>query len=153
MASKTERPGGNPGATGEVSSASGGPYTPDFEKAKAPAREPTPAGSAANFFLHVLHDGRECRYAQEPKDRPSLHVWTANGREYTITRSQVWTEDQTEDRPGWTLYGIRRVSHHTMPVRPPGANWRPCNLTPKSIKAQMRTDWPSNVWSRKAVRP
>ena len=96
-------------------------------------------------WVHVTRDGVEHRYTAEPADRwPTLHVWSANGREYTLTFSREWEED----RPGWPSDGTRTVT----PVRPVGRDWRVCNLIPPFIKQQMSPTRPSKAWGRKAVR-
>jgi hypothetical protein len=90
------------------------------------------------FWLHVTPNGAELRFQREPGVPPTVHVWTAKGREYTATYSIECSDDN----------GRRFVS----PVQPPGADWMRFNLVPEFIKPQLRKDRPSQVWSRKAVR-
>ena len=97
--------------------------------------------TSKTYWVHVACDGTEQVYPESPTDRPTLHVWAAMGREYTITASLITTLDM----PGWALHEQRQVSLRW----PPGQNWKYCNRVPIFIKPLMRAD--SQVWSRKAV--
>jgi hypothetical protein len=91
------------------------------------------SGVYTDFWLHVRHDGVECRFPKQPTNRPTnplptLHVWTIGNLEYTAT---------------FDKYGV--------PATPPGQGWIRCNRLPPILGRQLRTDPPSKVWWRKAL--
>ncbi len=117
---------------------SGRNLTPAAGKRKLPP-------GVTEHWLHVARDGTEHTFPTEPDDLPTLHVWSATGREYTATFSTVWLEDC----PGWAFHGRRTVT----PVWPPGQRWKQYGTSRllSFIKEQLSSSRPSTVWTRKAV--
>src|SRR5690348_11203842 len=67
----------------------------------APALYPTPVEKkrpqttesckpSPEHWLRILPDGTERKFVEEPTDIPTLHVWTANDREFTATFDRAY---------------------------------------------------------------
>jgi hypothetical protein len=140
-----------------------GRILPEAAKKESPKNEKNDASGPAGLppgvtehWIHVLrgHDRIEQRYAEEPSDRLSLHVWVYGDREYTATHHRMWFCDGC-------LLDVRIPSsswkHRDdctgilyFQVTPSGAGWNLLKKPPSFIK--LDPDRPSSVWWRKAVR-
>jgi hypothetical protein len=111
----------------------------------------------SEHWVHILrgHDRIEQRYAEEPSDRLSLHVWVCGDREYTATHHRMWFCDGC-------LVDVRippssRWEHHQddctgvvyFQVTPSGAGWKLLKKPPSFIK--LHPDRPSSVWWRRVT--
>jgi hypothetical protein len=108
------------------------------------------------YWINVQRDGSERKFAQEPMDCLTLHVWACGDREYTATFHDSWfcdgclidvrepsgfsREKHRDDCTGF-WYAVKQ---------PPGKGWRSGKPPPSFVK--LSTDRPSSSWWRKAVR-
>lgn len=118
--------------------------------------KPDPPPGVTEYWLNVQRDGTERKFAQEPLDCLTLHVWVYGDREYTATFHRVWFCDGClmDVREPSDFSRERHRSECTgfqyWETQPSGKGWRSCKNPPPFVK--LSADRPSSCWWRKAVR-